>query len=168
MPLSVFWGLYFALLAFCSIWCISPCIKGFIIWVSQKPIWKLIRYRSGAGPISVQDQCEPKTYFFLDNFHQQDLGINDQNVLGSIVWIIRLNFHKDSSDAENAVSTTSKDFLWNIHFETLTSKHTLRIKCIVFQVKYMLPSVFLCFEVDLNVWKFSSFITLVFGRGKTF
>ena len=34
VPLSVFWGLYFALLAFCSIWCISPCIKGFIIWVS--------------------------------------------------------------------------------------------------------------------------------------
>merc|ERR1739838_1213751 len=34
VPLSVFWGLYFALLAFCSIWCIAPCIKGFIIWTN--------------------------------------------------------------------------------------------------------------------------------------
>ena len=126
MPLSVFWGLYFALLAFCSIWCISPCIKGFIIWVSQKPSWD----QSGSGPEPVRYRSEtkpdPKLKFFLDNFHQQDLGINGQNVLGSIVWIIRLNFHKDSSDAENAVSTTSKHPLRNIHFEIFTSKHSIR------------------------------------------
>jgi len=43
VPLSVFWGLYFALLAFCSIWCISPCIKGFIIWTTFiSKIWGLM------------------------------------------------------------------------------------------------------------------------------
>ena len=78
-----------------------------------------VRYRSKTKP-------DPKLKFFLDNFHQQDLGINGQNVLGSIVWIIRLNFHKDSSDAENAVSTTSKHPLRNIHFEIFTSKHSIR------------------------------------------
>merc|ERR1739838_1289749 len=43
VPLSVFWGLYFALLAFCSIWCIAPCIKGFIIWTNFiSKIWGLM------------------------------------------------------------------------------------------------------------------------------
>merc|ERR1712048_611632 len=43
VPLSVFWGLYFALLAFCSIWCIAPCIKGFIIWTNfVSKIWGLM------------------------------------------------------------------------------------------------------------------------------
>lgn len=34
VPISVFWGIYFALLAFCSIWCVVPIIKGFIIWTN--------------------------------------------------------------------------------------------------------------------------------------
>merc|ERR1712154_644239 len=32
VPLSIMWGLYFAMLAFCSIWCIVPFIRGFVIW----------------------------------------------------------------------------------------------------------------------------------------
>merc|ERR1712106_316556 len=43
VPLSVFWGLYFALLAFCSIWCIAPCNKGFILWAGFiSKIWGLM------------------------------------------------------------------------------------------------------------------------------
>jgi len=43
VPISVLWGIYFALLAFCSIWCIVPCIKGFIIWTNFiGKIWSLV------------------------------------------------------------------------------------------------------------------------------
>jgi len=43
VPISILWGLYFALLAFCSIWCIVPCIKGFIIWMNFiKKVWGLM------------------------------------------------------------------------------------------------------------------------------
>lgn len=43
VPISVFWGLYFALFAFCSIWCLVPCIKGFIIWTNFiGKIWGLV------------------------------------------------------------------------------------------------------------------------------
>jgi len=43
VPVSVFWGLYFALFAFCSIWCLVPCIKGFVIWTNFiGKIWGLI------------------------------------------------------------------------------------------------------------------------------
>jgi len=43
VPISVFWGLYFALFAFCSIWCLVPCIKGFVIWTNFiGKIWGLI------------------------------------------------------------------------------------------------------------------------------
>ncbi|XP_072328221.1 caveolin-1-like [Scyliorhinus torazame] len=31
VPLSLFWGLYFACLSFCHIWTILPCIKGCLI-----------------------------------------------------------------------------------------------------------------------------------------
>jgi len=43
VPISVFWGLYFALFAFCSIWCLVPCIKGFVIWTNFiGKIWGLV------------------------------------------------------------------------------------------------------------------------------
>jgi len=43
VPLSIMWGLYFALLAFCSIWCIVPFIRGFVIWAEfVKKIWGLM------------------------------------------------------------------------------------------------------------------------------
>lgn len=43
VPISVFWGLYFALFAFCSIWCLVPCIKGFVIWTNFiGKIWSLV------------------------------------------------------------------------------------------------------------------------------
>lgn len=31
IPISLFWGIYFSCLAFCSVWCITPCIRSFII-----------------------------------------------------------------------------------------------------------------------------------------
>ncbi|XP_012943658.1 caveolin-1 [Aplysia californica] len=34
VPLSVFWGIYFALLACCTIWCCRPCIKAYEIELS--------------------------------------------------------------------------------------------------------------------------------------
>lgn len=43
VPISIFWGLYFALFAFCSIWCLVPCIKGFVIWTNFiGKVWGLI------------------------------------------------------------------------------------------------------------------------------
>jgi caveolin 1 len=43
VPLSIMWGLYFALLAFCSIWCIVPFIRGFVIWAEfVKKVWGLM------------------------------------------------------------------------------------------------------------------------------
>jgi len=43
VPISIFWGLYFALFAFCSIWCLVPCIKGFVIWTNFiGKIWGLV------------------------------------------------------------------------------------------------------------------------------
>ncbi|KAL5015244.1 hypothetical protein ScPMuIL_009514 [Solemya velum] len=31
IPLSIFWGIYFACLAFCTIWCCVPCVKAYSI-----------------------------------------------------------------------------------------------------------------------------------------
>jgi hypothetical protein len=43
VPISILWGFYFAMLAFCSIWCIVPCIKGFTIWMNfVKKVWGLM------------------------------------------------------------------------------------------------------------------------------
>lgn len=43
VPLSIMWGLYFAMLAFCSIWCIVPFIRGFVIWAEfVKRVWGLM------------------------------------------------------------------------------------------------------------------------------
>lgn len=43
VPIAIFWGLYFALFAFCSIWCLVPCIKGFVIWTNFiGKVWGLI------------------------------------------------------------------------------------------------------------------------------
>lgn|ERR1711976_635015 len=43
VPMSIMWGLYFALLAFCSIWCVVPFIRGFVIWAEfVKKVWGLM------------------------------------------------------------------------------------------------------------------------------
>lgn len=43
VPFALFWGLYFAFLAFCNVWCVVPFVKCFVIQISFfKQIWKLL------------------------------------------------------------------------------------------------------------------------------
>ena len=35
IPFSLFWGVYFASLAFLNVWCVVPFVKGFVIQVSN-------------------------------------------------------------------------------------------------------------------------------------
>ncbi|XP_041349623.1 caveolin-1-like [Gigantopelta aegis] len=43
IPLSAVWGVYFACLAFCTIWCCRPCIKSYDIELScLRGFWEIL------------------------------------------------------------------------------------------------------------------------------